>query len=536
MKYLLFICFTLIIKAPVNAQIDNLFRPWNHDTTPGLAVAIQYRGATLHQKGYGMANLEHHIPITPTSVFDLASVSKQFCAFAIALLIDQGKLNLDDDIRTFLLELPDFGHVITIQHLLFHTSGIRDWPGMLGLSGRDMQDVISMKEIHSFVTHQQTLNFNSGTKYSYSNTGYNLLAMIIEQISGQSFRSFMDDTIFSPLHMTQTHFQDDHEEIVVGRVTSYGSYYGEFRRIGNGLMALGSSSLHSTTEDLIKWVDNFENPVVGSAAVHSMMNSHGYLNDGTPIPYGFGLIHGTYRGLKTVSHSGSWAGFRTIILRVPAHEFTVILLGNHSIMNATQLAQRIVEYYLGAFLDPDPSALSSPQVTYSPEDYEGVYDFHNGLVIQLNADNTSLTAKIPPLSSVPVQFITVDSLMIPTLNLTIGFISDSTLQVTHGVMKDIKSQRLPLPDEEPPLPALEACYTSEELNVSYQVIIQNSQLMIGGPRGIHHSLKKLTDTLYHSDTWYMPVIRFFVNQDTNSVSHFETSSSRNQRVAFKQSC
>jgi len=457
MKCNLFIGLNLILCALAHAQTDSIFEAWDTDNMPGIAVAVQYRGEVVHHRGYGMATLEHKIPITSHSVFDIASVSKQFCAFAIAMLAEKEKLALDDDIRTYLPEIPDFGHIITVRHLIYHTSGLRDWPEMLALSGRTMEDVISMEEILHFVLHQKTLNFIPGTQYRYSNTGYNLLALIIERISGQSFREFMNDNVFIPLGMTKTHFQDDHTEIVPGRVASYRSQFGKLERIGNGLMAVGSSSLHTTSEDLLKWMQNFDDQNLGSSAVHAMMNMQGQLSDGTIIPYGFGLIHGSYRGLRTISHSGEWAGFRAIILQIPDYQFAMTILGNHASLNVSHLAKQVVLNYLESYMSPLSEIPVNERNEFMPEEYEGVYDFGRAKVIQLIARDNSLFAHLPPDTERPVQSMGADSLMIPGLNLTLTFARDSLSKVTHAFTRNIEAVRFHLP-KEMNLSPYEGCY------------------------------------------------------------------------------
>lgn len=533
MTYRLLIWLIVVVNTPVYAQVDKLFRPWDTDKSPGAAVAVLYRGAVIHHEGYGMANLEHAIPISSTSVFDIASVSKQFCAFAIAMLIDEGKIALDEDLRTYLAELPDFGHTITIQNLLYHTSGLRDWPGMLGLSGRELEDVISMEEILFFVTHQQTLNFVPGTRYSYSNTGYTLLALVIERVSGQSLRSFMESRVFEPLGMTRTFFQDDHEEVVSGRVTSYSPQAGNFQRIGNGLMATGSSSLHTTTEDLLKWVQNFENQSLGTPAVHSMMNLQGQLSDGTALPYGFGLVRGTYRGLNTLSHSGGWAGFRTTILRIPDHEFAVIVLGNHASLNAAVMAQRVAEHYLEAFMGPPEMPPTPLSLGERSSDYEGIYDFSEAHVLRLTTSGSSLFAHLPPTPNVPAQAIGADSIYVPALSLILTFSRDSLGQITHASTTELEAERSPLP-KETDLTPFEGCYNSEELGVSYSMRIEDSKLIATGPRSKEFELTNALENVFTSDSWLMPVIRFFVDANTQAVISFEANSPRNRKVIFKK--
>lgn len=525
----------LVVQTPAYAQVDKLFRAWDTNESPGAAVAVLYRGAVLHHEGYGMANLEHGIPITSTSVFDVASVSKQFCAFAIALLVDEGRIALNDDIRTHMPELPDFGYTITLRHLLHHTSGLRDWPGMLAMAGRNMEDVISMEEITAFVKHQRTLNFVPGTQYSYSNTGYTILASLIERLSGQSFRTFTEERIFAPLDMTRTHFQDDHEEIIPGRVVSYTTQFGEIQRIGNGLMALGSSSLHTTTEDLLKWVRNIEDRKMGSPAVHAMMNSQGQLNDGTEIPYGFGLVRGTYRGLNTISHSGGWAGFRTVILRIPDHEFTAVVLSNSAIMNAPAMAQRVAEHYLDAFMSPpDPPPVTADDVP-PLSDYTGVYDFGKASVLQLIPRGESLSAYWPPTPPVPVQPIGVDSLRVPALNLTITFTRDSSGSVKNASTRGSNAVRLS-PSEDQRLSMYGGCYTSEELGVSYSINAQDTVLVASNPRGKKLTFTKTVDDVFVSNNWFVPVIRMETDKTTGTVTHFEANNARSLHVRFVKGC
>jgi len=337
-----------------------------------------------------MANLEHGVPIRTTSVFDIASVSKQFGAFAVALLEADGLLSVDDEVRDHIPELPDFGGPITLRHLVHHTSGIRDWPGTLALAGWDYQDVMSFEQILRMALHQKDLNFDPGEEYAYSNTGYNLLAETVSRVSGVSFRQFCQERIFGPLGMTRTHFHDDHTEVVLGRADSYrpapassgasqpasGALAraasgvssqpasgasrppgpgGGYRFVNNSLTALASSSLFTTVEDLAKWVDNFETAAVGGPDVLARMHERGVLNNGDTIPYAWGQSLGRHRGLETWSHTGSWAGYRTALMRFPEQRFAVVVLANTTEMNTTQMAHRIAAIYLGKEMLPEES-------------------------------------------------------------------------------------------------------------------------------------------------------------------------------------
>ncbi len=345
----------------LSAAVDRLFEQWHRPDSPGAAVLVLRDGEVVHARGYGMADLEHGVPVRTNTVFDIASVSKQFGALAVALLEAEGRLSVDDEVRRYIPELPDFGHRITIRHLVHHTSGIRDWPGTLAMGGWDYQDVLSFQQILRMAFHQRELNFVPGAEHAYSNTGYNLLAEIVARVSGMSFREFCQERIFAPLGMDDTHFHDDHTEIVPDRAHSYRPVAaGGHRLVWNSLTALGSSSLFTTVEDLAKWVGNFENPVVGGPAVVRRMQERGVLNNGDTIAYAWGQSLGRYRGLETWSHTGSWAGYRTVLLRFPAQRFAVIILANTSGMNPSGLANRISDLYLADLLGA-PSASAAPQ-------------------------------------------------------------------------------------------------------------------------------------------------------------------------------
>ena len=346
-------------------KVDQLFAEWNRSDSPGAALAVTRDGEIIYKRGYGTANLEYDIPITPTTIFDIASVSKQFAAFAITTLSHNGKLLLDADIRTYLPDVPDFGNTITIRHLLHHTSGLRDWVQSLVIAGDLMDDVISFKHILKMARHQKALNFEPGSEFLYSNTGYNLLAEIVERVTGNSFREWTDTHIFKPLAMTDSHFHDDYEMILKNRAYSYQAVENSgYKHAVNNTTALGSSSLYSTVEDLAKWILNFDDTRIGEQIVIEQMHQRGVLNNGEQIDYAFGLNIGEYRGLKTVGHSGSWRGFRSHLMRFPDQKFGVVILCNLDTFNPLRLAEKVADLYLADVLDPvetsEPEKASKP--------------------------------------------------------------------------------------------------------------------------------------------------------------------------------
>ncbi|MCY3721044.1 MAG: serine hydrolase [Candidatus Poribacteria bacterium] len=348
------------------AKVDQLFAEWDKSDSPGAALAVVRDGEVVYNQGYGTANLEYDIPIT-TTIFDIASVSKQFAGFAIVTLSHEGKFSLDDDIRTYLPDVPDFGSTITIRHLLHHTSGLRDWVQSLVIAGDLMDDVISFKHILRMARHQKTLNFEPGSEFLYSNTGYNLLAEIVERVTGDSFRDWTDTHIFKPLGMANSHFHDDYEMILKNRAYSYqADEKGGFKHAINNTTALGSSSLYSTVEDLAKWILNFDDTRIGEQAVIEQMHQRGVLNNGEQIDYAFGLNIGEYRGLKTVGHSGSWRGFRSHLIRFLDQRFGVVILCNLDTFNPLDLAEKVADLYLIDVLAPVETS-GSEKATESDE-------------------------------------------------------------------------------------------------------------------------------------------------------------------------
>jgi CubicO group peptidase (beta-lactamase class C family) len=303
-------------------------------------------GETIYTKGYGLANLEYDIGITPATVFDIASVSKQFTGFAISTLLQEGKIALDDDIRKYLPEVPSFGKTITIEHLVHHTSGLRDWPQTLNVAGWRWDEVFSFEDIMRLVKNQKELDFEPGTQHMYSNTGYNLLAAIVAKVSGKSFREWTDENIFIPLNMSSSHFLDDHKKVIKNLAYSYYPLGKEFTKSPTGLTAYGSSSLFSTVEDLCKWVINFEKQVASKNPVYTRMLEDGILTNGTKLGYAYGLALGEEGKLKTISHTGGWAGYRTAIMTFPEEKLSCIILSNAGDFNPYGYSLDVAKLFL----------------------------------------------------------------------------------------------------------------------------------------------------------------------------------------------
>jgi CubicO group peptidase (beta-lactamase class C family) len=355
-----------------NAQkIDDIFQSVNRPGTPGAAVAVIEHGKVAYEKGYGLANLEYNIPITPDTVFHVASVSKQFTAMAVVLLERDGKLSIDDDVRKYLPELPEYGHKITLRNLLQHTSGIRDQWETLATAGWSLEDVITQDQILRMLFRQKELNFPPGTSFLYSNSGFTLLAEIVKRVSGERLPNFCNERIFRQLGMTHTHFHLDHHQIVPGRAYSYRSRPAGFENAPLNYATVGATSLITTAGDLVKWLDNFRDPKVGGPAAIARMEEEGVLTDGKKTGYALGISVGSFRGLRRLEHSGGDAGFRSEVVWFPDQELGVAVVSNLGSFNPSQAANRVVELYRGAKLEA-PQQPNAPPTGNSLEDARAV--------------------------------------------------------------------------------------------------------------------------------------------------------------------
>ncbi len=346
------------VAATPAGRVDQLFAVWDRSGSPGVSIGIMQDGQITFAKGYGEAQLEYGIPITSETVFHVASVSKQFTAFGAILLADRGLLSLDDDIRTYLPEIHDFGPTITIRHLIHHTSGLRDQWDLLSMGGWRLDDVITRSQIMRILERQRELNFDPGEEQLYCNSGYTLLAEIVSRVTGKPFPQFMREEVFEPLGMNRTHFHDDHEMVVPNRAYSYGSAPdGGFRTIVLSYANVGATSLFTTVGDALQWMQNLDRGAVGGSRVRELMHERGVLNNGDTLSYAAGLSVGSYRGLRLIGHSGGDAGFRSYIGRFPDQGLAVAIFSNLGSFDPAAMARRVADVYLEGQFPPAPDAL-----------------------------------------------------------------------------------------------------------------------------------------------------------------------------------
>jgi CubicO group peptidase (beta-lactamase class C family) len=320
---------------------------------PGCAAAVSLNGETVFEKAFGLAEMEHNVPNTPQTIFESGSVAKQFTAAAIVLLQQEGKLSIDDPVRKYIPELPDYGSPLTLRHLLNHTSGIRDWGTVMTLTGAGRGDrVITQDLALDVITHQRALDFTPGAEYSYSNSGYNLLAIIVERVSKQKFAAFLDERLFKPLGMKNSSLRDDYQRIVPGRAQAYARQgTGPWRLNMPFMNVYGNGGMLTTIGDWMKWNAMLDSKSLGAPLVDAL-ETRGVLNDGRKIGYALGLEVATYKGLRDVSHGGATAGYQTFLARYPDNKVSIAVMCNGTSPSAGVIAAGITDEIFGPYPDP----------------------------------------------------------------------------------------------------------------------------------------------------------------------------------------
>jgi CubicO group peptidase (beta-lactamase class C family) len=536
------LCFgSFAQKKPdsLSIKIDALFKNYNNNTGPGLAAGVVHNGKVIFKKGYGLANLEYDVANTPATIFDIASVSKQFAGLAISTLIQEGKISLSDDIHKYLPEVPDFGKNITINHLLHHTSGLRDWPEGLNTAGWRWDEVFSFEDIQRMVKHQKELDFEPGTHYSYSNTGYNMLALIVERVSGKSFREWTDTNIFTPLQMTHSHFLDDHSRLIKNMAYSYQKENDEYRKSMTGLTAMGSSSLFTNVEDLCKWVIHFDQQVIARNPVYLRMLEDDVLSNGKKTNYGFGLALGEAGGLRTVNHTGGWAGYRTVIMNFPDEKLSIILLGNAADFNSYGSATDIAKLILKKKLKTDNNNQrgekykSLPTITLNEalaKKYTGTYQLEEGWYVTLTLENGQLMTQAVGEDKFQTLAKSDSVIWIDAYGSAMTFVTDQSGAVNMLRYRNINAPRIePAKTDLTQLPKYMGTYYSEELGTEYTIDYANNKL------AIHHMRLgdfDLSPDLVVADAFRCDVgtLKFF--SENGTVAGFKLSRGRVKNIKF----
>ncbi|HBC79845.1 MAG TPA: penicillin-binding protein [Bacteroidales bacterium] len=510
-------------------QIDQLFTTWNTIESPGAAVAVEKDGKIIYKKGFGSAELEYNIPITPQTVFHIASISKQFTCFSILLLEKQGKLSIDDDIRKYIPEVPDFGKVITLNHLMHHTSGLRDQWELLAMAGWRLDDIITKDQILRIVSRQKELNFSPGEEYMYCNTGFTLLAEVVARVSGQPFPEFTRINIFEPLKMTNTLFYDDCEKIVRNRAYSFYADSTGYKKSILSYSNAGATSLFTTAEDLCKWSVNFENPVVGGKDIIDRMSLRGVLNKGDTITYALGQDIGSYKGLKIISHGGADAGYRSFLVRFPDQKFSVNVLSNLASFDPGGMSFKIADIYLKdkevvAGLKKEETGIKAPAVVNDIKvdhdilvSYCGQYEWQPGIFVTVSLENDILFVSAPELPKTPMVPVSATEFDVKPVSARVTFVLDSgkvskmQVKMNGGEVIAMKT-----PDFDPAkinVSEYTGNFYSEELSTAYTMVADSGKLIARHFRTGDVMLTGTKPDNFTGNQWYFRNVAF--TRDSN---------------------
>jgi len=473
----------------------------------------------------------------------VASVSKQFTAFAVAMLAHQGKLRLDDDIRRHIPEVPDFGKTITIQHLIHHISGMRDQWELLAIAGWRLDDVITREHILKMVKNQKELNFEPGDQYLYCNTGFTLLAEIVARVTGKSFREWTEENIFKPLGMADTQFYDDHERIVKNRAYSYVPQRNNgFKKRRLNYSNVGATSLFTTAEDMAKWVNNFDKARVGGTDVIEQMHEQGVLNDGKQISYAFGLVIGEHKGLKTVSHSGGDAGYRSHVVRFPEQKFAVVVLSNLGSFNTSRIAREVADVYLADVIKKKEKKTQQvekkevePDMSWY-EEFAGRYYFEPGLIMTINKEKNQLMlqrngrtkVRLIPESYTEYSIQNRDEKLTFHMN-NIGDVTKLVFTQGDSVMTGEKFEPANLSALQ--LEEFAGDYHSDELGTNYTMVILDGKLVAQHQRHSDVQLNPTKKDMFLGGQWFFRQVRFTRNSE-NQITGFRLSGGRVRNLRF----
>lgn len=525
-------------------KANKLFTRWDKLDSPGAAAAVMLDGKIIYKNGFGYANLEYGIPIASSTIFHVASVSKQFTVMAILLLEKEKKLSIYDDVHKYIPELPDFGQIITIEHLIHHTSGLRDQWELLTLSGWRDDDVITKEHIMKMIKRQKALNFEPGTKFLYSNTGYTLMAEIVERITGKSFASFTKEEIFMPLEMNSTHFHDDYEIIVKNRAYSYKIDLDEgYKNSILSFSTVGATSLFTTAEDLVKWGDNFNTGKVGGTSVVNRIQERYKLKNGEIISYAGGVKIGEYNGLKTIEHNGADAGFRSSIVCFPEQKMSIAVLSNLSTFKPEYYAKKLADIFISDNKDiaknyeqkskTDQIEEAKGDFNKNCDDLSGVYLIEPGTIINVRFENNRLTILLPETAKLSLSHRSGSTFYADNTDIEIKWVisEDGNVEGLNVVdpndcmyAKKINPIKLSKKD----LVMYAGDYYSEELDTDYQILIRDNELIAVHKRHQDSKFIPYSESCFVSEkhgNWLSGDIKFVKNQG-NQVIGFTITSGR----------
>ena len=521
-------------------QINALFNQWTNGFSPGASIAIIDDGKIVFANSYGFSSLEYKVKNTPETLFNINSNSKQFTTYALVKLMKQGKIKLDDNIRTYLPELPDFGHKIEVRDLAQYTHGIRGITPLLGMAGWSVEDLVTRDDVLKLLTQQNELDFSPKTGFSYNNTGYMLLAEIIERVSGQPFHEYLDEIIFTPLTMDNTQLYEDYEKVIPNLSSPYyfdGKTYK--RAVRNFKDIVGNTGIRTNVIDLSKWLINLDNPKVGGDDVASQLLEPTVLSNGDTLDYCLGLKTTKYNGRTVIKHGGADIGYRSQILRFPEEGVAIIVLCNNGSMNADKTAYDIANIYLDSKSSELSTKTEGNSVFVSDEQlskYVGKFELQPGFIMEFNKKEDGLMITATGQGTLPLKTLKNNQFEISRIGAIITFVENEFGKVDKLTFnhqgQTMEGNLITYHIEHSILESYCGTYFSSELKTYYQVVLEKGNLKVKHRRQETTELTPLDNTSFSGNTWFFGTIEFIL--DDNTVKGLKASSGRAQNVWFEK--
>ncbi len=488
-----------------------------------------------------MANLEYAIPVKPTTIFHIASESKQYVAFCMLLLEKEGKLSLDDDIRKYLDYVPNFGPTITIRHLIHHTSGLRDQWQLLANAGWQLDDVITQEHIVKLVGKQKALNFNPGEEWMYCNTGYTLMAEIVYKVSGLTLRQYTEKNIFQPLGMKDTHFHDNYTEIVPGRAYSYSPRPGnQYQHAVLSYSTVGATSLFTTVLDESKWLHNYETGTVGGKELVEKMYQQGLLNDGRKLNYAFALNIGKYKGWKQIGHGGADAGFRSFACRFPEKGLGIVVFSNYGPADVTRLTNLVADVFITESKEEPAPVETFVTDTVLLKKLPGRYYTERGELAELVWQKGQLLRRNLNNGTTSEWKLMAQGNGRYKLNAGATLLLDENSKMPDSIM-ELKIEtptNIQLFKRQPATPtaitaAFAGKYYGAETEAFYYITVKDNQLTLEHRKFSSVPLKYIAPDQFTCPHWWMNHIRFIRNKK-GAIIAFEVNAGRVQHLVYEK--
>jgi len=529
--------------------VCQLFAEFDNDYRPGAAVAIVKDGNVIYKSGFGISDFDKKTPINPSTRLNICSIGKQFTAFAIALLEHEGKLSINDDIRNYIPEIYDFGESISIQNLLNHSSGLREIADILEISGKRCNGPFSKEDVIKLICRQKELNFKPGTEYFYCNTGYILLAEIIERVTNKPYIEWITENIFKPLGMNNTYIYHDPDDFVNDYAWSYTLDNDRNYKKEKLYKAwyVGAGNVFSTVEDMSKWLINFDYPKVGNAQIISTLEKNKIsMNKDSTEFYTFGRVLSNYKGLKYYWHGGGGYGYTAQIVHFPDYKFGAIVLSNFIYGGVHGRARQIADIYLNDHFTVTDPIYFEYRNPYKPvkvnnkilSDIEGRYQNDSGVISKITRERDGLFVQTSGFDKSELFAMSDSVFFLKETDLKIYFLRDRSGRVikmiSYNKGEESVSNKLDnIPDKSINYKPYEGKYYSEELDAYYTLYQSGNTLVARNNVNGEITLTHTKENIFKGNRWYFSLVEFGASNNLE-INEFRITNDRVKNIRFKK--